>query len=93
LWKRNLSEFGITGIKKNEIEQDLKILYHQSSNQIELKLSEPIAKIEIYNLSGNLILQSLSDNNIVKIQDLEKGIYLLKVKGISTFNVGKIIKK
>ena len=61
-------------------------------NFIEIETDRAIAKIEIYNKLGQIVIKTTAENQI-DISNLSKGIYFVKVKDINGYTgVKKIVK-
>ena len=90
-----ISECGIANIKVNFL-SGLGV-YPTASNgiyNVPLNNSESIVNLEVYDLSGKLQKTEalLNTNNIINIQNLPKGNYLLVFKRNSDIHVQKVIK-
>ncbi len=82
----NFDELSIT-----ELELLKTIIYPNPTNDyIQLKNSENIQNIELYDLNGKLAKKVKVQNNKFDIRNLKSGIYLLKSNEIF---IGKIVKK
>ena len=75
----------------------LKIYPNPSSDKITIETSEKLQKsyLSIYNLNGMELLKQhiLESKSIIDISSLPSGIYLVKVLGDKTVQIGKIIKE
>jgi len=61
-------------------------------NFIEIETDRAIAKIEIYNKLGQIVIKTTAENQI-DISNLSKGIYFVKVKDVNGYTgVKKIVK-
>ncbi|GHU64802.1 hypothetical protein FACS1894123_10060 [Bacteroidia bacterium] len=58
-----------------------------------IKSETPIKKVEIYTLSGALLLSENNFNEKISVSALPSGVYLLKVYSGSGVAVSKILKK
>lgn len=60
---------------------------------LKINSNTTVDKIEIYNVVGNLVLQTTSDTDKVYVKDLSKGVYLLSIySGKNKTNKKMIIK-
>ena len=85
----NNIETNISAINNDEI--FFQIFPNPASNQIQIKSSEKIIQIEIYNIQGELILATRKKN--INIAQLPKGIYIVKIFNEGFLKVGKLIKE
>ena len=61
-----------------------------SSSQIEINSDFLIAKVEIYDMLGNLLIES--QHSTIYLQDIQAGKYIAKVMGESTYAIESFIK-
>lgn len=61
-------------------------------NYMYIQSNQAIDKIEIYNLSGSLVLQNTSKNKMINVENLSNGIYLIAVYSDTKRTVKKMIK-
>jgi hypothetical protein len=81
-------------LSKSEIEVDWKVaIYPNPTNNIfEIKADSEILKVEVYNLSGQLVYQSNTLKN--NIGHLNAGMYLVKVTDVNNHQTNqKLIKR
>lgn len=64
-----------------------------ASNLISLNINKDFNKLEIYNVSGQLIKKSDNSNKVIDISELSNGIYLLKVYSDNNIFSSKFIKE
>ena len=57
-------------------ENSLNAYYHNGQIRFE---SNACAKVEVYDLTGKLVMQIISDNGVVDASDLEAGIYVARI--------------
>jgi len=62
------------------------------SDYLNIKSKNKIDKVEIYNLSGSLVLQANIDTNLIDVTNLSKGIYILGVYSENKRSLKKMIK-
>ncbi len=74
LFKFNLTA---TGINQNNI-NEIKIYPNPANNQINILINSKINKVEIYDLNGRLVL--VDEGAEINIQELDKGMYILKAQ-------------
>ncbi|GEM_PF-6133590 len=81
----------IQDISKKEIQ----IYPNPAQNQINLQTDENIQKLNIYDMSGKLVLTQthLSSGNSVDISGLGKGLYLIKILGNQKITSVKLVKQ
>ncbi|MDR0232640.1 MAG: T9SS type A sorting domain-containing protein [Dysgonamonadaceae bacterium] len=81
-----------TGI--NEVlTNQLSIFPNPAKDGIFIKSDLPIEKVEIYSLTGNLLLQENNFKEKIFVSDLLKGLYLLKIYTDRGVTVSKIVKE
>lgn len=73
LWQRLMKIFPSTSV---EDELEAGTYFHDGVlyfNEIDRR------KIDLYNILGNKIFQTVSESNVIKIDDLERGVYLINI--------------
>ncbi|MDR0865862.1 MAG: T9SS type A sorting domain-containing protein [Candidatus Symbiothrix sp.] len=71
----------------------VKAFFLQGANQIQLVNAGNISEISLYNLTGNLILKKNKPKSVISVENLETGIYLIRLKDINgNVSVFKTIK-
>jgi len=81
-----------TGIDEVLINQ-LSIFPNPAKDEIFIKSDLPVEKVEIYSLTGNLLLQENNFKEKILVSDLLKGFYLLKVYTDKGVSVSKVVKE
>ena len=74
------------------IASDLKVYPNPVKDDIFIKLDLPIEKVEIYSLTGNLMISENNFNEKISVSTLLKGIYMLRVYTDKGMTISKIIK-
>ena len=73
---------------------NIKLYPNPATNEFGIETGEKINAVSIYNLNGTLILsKQVLDNNVVNINSLVSGIYLVKVQTVNGVIMKKLIKK
>jgi len=89
-------EFKTTGTS-NSIESvfvsQISIYPNPTRDEIFIKSDSPIKKVEIYSLTGVLMMQEINFNEKMTVSSLQKGIYIVKVYTENNFEVHKIVKE
>lgn len=83
------------GVNQNNIDSEVSIYPNPTNSVVNIKSSNEIKYLEIYDVSGRLVQTSLVNNldSIINISDRANGIYYLKVVTSEGIKVEKIIKK
>ena len=84
----------VLGIKNNTFNQNIIAYPNPANNFIYIQnIQSNTAKIEIINLQGQIIVNEMISkaDNRINIQNLSKGIYILKVNELNNHSVQKII--
>lgn len=70
-------------------------IYPNPSNDVFYIDAAVLSKVEIYDLNGRMLksFANVSSNQAINVQDLNKGIYLVKILSGNTFEVKKLIIK
>lgn len=70
---------------------NITIYPNPTNGLITIESEEPIKIMAIYNLTGQLIIskQNVTNENFINIENLENGIYFLKINDTSTYKVIK----
>jgi hypothetical protein len=79
-----------TSINLDLNDDDLKVFPNPSSDYIEVYCNQPVNNIQLYNINGSLI--QVSDNKRLEFEDIQKGLYFIKVSVNGKDIVRKIIK-
>ena len=61
------------------------------NDKLSITSNVKIEKVEIYNLLGNLVLNTTSDTESIDVSNLSKGVYLLTVYSGTQKSVKKLI--
>jgi len=84
--------FGTNGID-NVVANQLQIFPNPAKNDIFIKSDLQIEKVEIYSLTGALLILENNFNEKLFVSDLSEGVYLLKVHTDKGLAVSKIVKE
>lgn len=87
----DMSNLAVTDVEAKTTE--LSIYPNPSSDFVNVKTKEKVNSIEVFDLSGKLILKDVSGNNQLNIKSLEIGSYLVKVNTDKNSFTKKFIKK
>ena len=88
-WYENLSIVGVEKTKRFQYA----IYPNPSAHQVNIQSSVPIRKVELYNLSGQLIMEDFKNEGI-NISKYDAGIYLCKIfNDNGEISIEKIIKE
>lgn len=84
-------------LEDNLLDLSIKAYPNPFSNQLSIEATEPINKVEIYNLLGikvkNILFNSPTENSInIDLSDLAQGNYIAKVSSELLINTIKLIK-
>lgn len=84
----------VSAIHNNIIIDDIAIFPNPFHDQLNIKLSEPIEFVEIYDISGLTLMdiQQKNDLHIINTSSLTNGFYILKIKTQHHIYSKKIIK-
>jgi len=96
-WKKfydnsNMIEGSPTGIE-DIVANQLKIYPNPNKSNIYIKSELPIKKVEIYSLTGALLLFDNNFSEKISVSSLLKGTYLVKVYTDNGITVSKIVKE
>jgi hypothetical protein len=85
-------------IDENTLESNIKTYPNPFTNQLSIEANEPIQKVEIYNLLGQLvkIITMENSNNLIvnlDMSEISQGNYIAKIHMTSTIKSVKLIKK
>ncbi len=78
-----------TGIAQNK--NRLPHIYPNPSNGLVYLEGEGILKIELTDLNGQIISVFSTNENLIDLRGMDKGIYFLKIYGNGIFSTGKLI--
>ncbi len=93
VWIDNVSIAEGVGIEEQEVEE-LSIYPNPTSDMLYLNGTEPIAKIQIFNLQGQLVRAQSGDVRSISVSDLSDGVYMMRVYGENgTMTTHKIVKQ
>lgn len=95
LWKRSLSAFGLgtAGIPDaGHSATEINLFPNPTTDFIQLQITEPIVRTEIYSVAGALVYSSESGNRVIDVRSLPKGNYLIRIQGKNSLNITKFIK-
>ena len=88
-WKDFFNTSGIDDVVANQ----LKIFPNPAKEEIFIKADLQIEKVEIYSLTGALLILESNFNEKLFVSDLSEGVYLLKVHTDKGLAVSKIVKE
>jgi len=88
--KNTIEEKALEAIK-NEL-SNLTSSFHKKSEILKFETNNKIDKIEIYNLSGQLVVKEHNSKS-VNLKSILSGLYLAKIYSNDIFILNKIIKK
>jgi hypothetical protein len=87
-----LVDCGLTGIENTRAENIA--VYSDRSGNLEIKSEKEIAKVDIYNASGNRLISDKNTRHSLDIHPLETGIYFVSITfADGTRHSQKIVKK
>ncbi len=98
IWKYELNP-ELTRIEENENYVDIVVYPNPASNILKIDLNQnrllDKTSVSIYSIQGQLLIQQslLKDIAELDISALEKGIYILKLKGIENIGVARFVKE
>ncbi len=81
------------GLTENTIASNLKLYPNPAVSNFSIETSLVIEKIEIFNLSGQKILEQNLPQNNIDIKSIEAGIYLVKIYVGNELIIKKLIKE
>ncbi len=88
-----ISGFHTSTVSVNENtknKKDVKVYPNPTTNQVYFKI-ENFENIEIYDITGKLIIKTKS--NVIRMEDVQNGVYLYKIQKENKIINGSIIKK
>jgi beta-glucanase (GH16 family) len=65
--------------EENTNESDLKVYPNPAVNVVNLESSQVINQVDVFDLSGQLLLSEKEETNVLDISAVKTGIYILKV--------------
>ena len=83
---------GSTGIE-NIVANQLQIFPNPTKDEIFIKSNLPIEKVEIYSLTGVLMLSETNFTEKISVSALPQGVYLLKIYTDKGLAVSKVVKE
>jgi hypothetical protein len=63
----------------NEIENNVVLYPNPVKDVLYIQAEQTIAKIEIYSMSGQIVVQQFGDNNSINVMALPKGTYIVRI--------------
>ena len=82
-----------TGVVTNTMTKDLQVFPNPAGSVINIQTSRPINYLELYDLSGKVVLRKSEPHNSLDISSLSRGIYFLKTMLDNGMTINKIIKE
>jgi Secretion system C-terminal sorting domain len=82
-----------TGVVTNTMTKDLQVFPNPAGSVINIQTSRPINYVELYDLSGKVVLRKNEPHNSMDIGSLSRGIYFLKTMLDNGLTINKIIKE
>ena len=82
-----------TGVVTNTMTKDLQVFPNPAGSVINIQTSRPINYVELYDLSGKVVLRKIEPHNSMDISSLSKGIYFLRTMLDNGMTINKIIKE
>lgn len=92
LWKRNLTDFGITGLKNSTSDSKIILYPNPAKNVLQIQDDISVEKMEIFDLYGKSVYQTIDFNKTINISDLYNGIYFLKIVHKNSTKIIQFIK-
>jgi Fibronectin type III domain. len=83
---------GYTSTEENPV-QNLQIFPNPVRDEIFIKSDSQIEKVELYSLTGNLLLSESNFNEKISVFALSPGVYMLKVYTDKGWTVSKVVKE
>jgi len=80
------------GVDENKIQQ-IQIFPNPTQNEIFIKSELPIKKVEIYSVTGVLLLSVNDFKEKISVSNLSKGVYILKIDLDNDTIFRKIVKE
>ncbi len=84
---------GATSIEQLSTEIEINLYPNPAQNVLHIQSSSVVEQITIYDINGRMIKQILFPNQDINVNDLAKGIYLVKVKTEAGDVLRKVIKE
>lgn len=81
-----------TGIRQQTL-IDLNIYPNPANNWLTIETSEDISSVQIFDLSGRLVLSNFSGKQVLELSGLDEGIYLIQVEAEGKLATEKLIIK
>lgn len=88
---RYMTDFSPLGSNDNDVKLDINVFPNPVLNKLNIRTTEKIEKLEIRNISGQLIYAT-SDTNKVDVSGLSSGMYLLTVTIAGKNQMVKFVK-
>jgi hypothetical protein len=82
-----------TGINEFANDFEFSIYPNPATDQLNINLKERATQIDVYTLSGQLVKSVQPKTNTINIQEVESGIYLVRVMVGSKVSTSRLIKK
>ncbi len=86
------ADFTVTGITDIKLPESELTVYPNPASQTLHFNSKIEGVISIYNLNGEIIFEKSINNDLINIEKLKNGIYLIKVHTLKGSGISKIIK-
>jgi hypothetical protein len=78
---------------ENVEENHLTVFPNPAKDEILIQSDLPIQKVEIYSLTGVLLLSENNFNGKISVSALTKGVYMVKIYTGKNMAIGKVIKE
>jgi hypothetical protein len=78
-----------TGIGPLSFQDKLNLFPNPAKDQLNLQLSEPIEKLEIWSVNGTLVLKKEAPEKQIDVSSLKDGLYLIRVQTAKKQFTGK----
>lgn len=80
-----------TGIETISFRNDLKIYPNPAKHQLNLQVSYPIEKLEIWSANGTLVMKKVTPEKQIDISHLKDGFYLIIAQTAKQLLTGKVL--
>jgi hypothetical protein len=88
-WKKFITISGIDDV----VASQLQIFLNPAKTDLFIKSDLPIKKVEIYSLTGALLISENNFTGKISVSALRQGVYLLKIYTGKSLAVSKLVKE
>ncbi len=83
----------VTGELSNDEHQQAAVSYYPNPVKDNLYFSSPVEKVEVYDLSGKMVISAMAISGSIDLSQLQKGFYIVRIVQNGTASNIKIVKE